>query len=133
MIISHVRLFMVISPVTIIADSTSCLNALLGAILVNTRDKFHISAHPCTTLCIIANFHTRKTPFSVFLTKQVSSACHGYIKMHIENDFWWVHKLKLKYCIQLALKKNPIYLDFKLYGTKANARCSFFLCQVTIL
>jgi hypothetical protein len=33
MVISHVRLFMVISHVMIIADSALCLNAIFGAIL----------------------------------------------------------------------------------------------------
>ena len=66
MIILHVKLFMVILNVTIIADSALCFNAILGAIwgvmgkffiyphiLVNTRNKFHISAHPCIILYIV--------------------------------------------------------------------------------
>ena len=41
MIISHVRLFMVISHVTIIADSALCLNAILGAIFYIINRLMH--------------------------------------------------------------------------------------------
>ncbi len=43
MIISHVRLFMAISHVTIITDSALCFNAILGAVLgVIKWDIFYI-------------------------------------------------------------------------------------------
>ncbi len=67
---------MVISHVTIIADSAMCFNAILGAILgvmgqlfysilfnfilVNTQNKFHITAHPCIILYICTVFKKRQ-------------------------------------------------------------------------
>ncbi len=54
MIISHVRLFMVISHVTIIADSALCFNAILGAIFCVVGQYFNIIKriiHGCLEMC----------------------------------------------------------------------------------